>query len=235
MSGQGALKLGGDVRLEVIPAPPNWGSPGIQEPTLRECIRLGFPRVGLPDEVNVWRTKNLPHLYRGLRDVRAAQKSRAPTFLGFLHLAKILRDGTRVELGLANARVVTTAWVNFLVDSMQDAESNLIDLFIYHGIGTGSTAEAAGDTDIETELTTQYQTNNTRATGTATEGASANIYRSVGTNQVDAAVAITEHGLLNNATVGSGTLLDRTVFSVVNLASGESLQSTYELTVSAGG
>lgn len=138
----------------------------------------------------------------------------------------------RLEFGTASFRVVTTAGVGFIVDAFQNSVE--LEIMRYHGIGTGNTAEDVGDTDIETELTTQYSTNSTRATGSLTEGASANIFRSVGTNTVDASVSIVEHGLLSDSAVGSGVLLDRTVFSTISLGNGDSLQSTYDLTLSAG-
>lgn len=137
------------------------------------------------------------------------------------------------DYGLASLRVVTNAGVGYIVDAWQ----NTVELedMKYHGIGRGSTAAVVGDTDIETELTTEYQTNNTRATGSTTESAS-NIFRSVGTNTVDAdpATDITEHGILSNATVGSGVLFDRHVFGGINLDNGDSLQSTYDATFPAG-
>lgn len=138
----------------------------------------------------------------------------------------------RTFLGLASMRVVTTAGVNFLVDAFQNTTE--LENFIYHGIGTGTTAENVSDTALETELTTQYIVNSTRATGSATEGASANIFRSVGTNTVDASVAITEHAMMSQAATGGGTAWDRTVFSANNLTNGESLQSTYDGTFTAG-
>lgn len=227
-----ALQLGGDVKLRVI-RPNEIGSPGIQRASVAEIVRLGFPQWGLAEEVNLWRARNIPNLWRGMRDVRAAAKCRAPTMLGLLSLAKILADGTRIEYGLASARVVTTAGVNFLVDALQGTVEP--EILRYHGIGTGTTAEAVGDTALVTELTTQYNPDSTRATGTLAEGAAANIFRTVGTNTVDATVAITEHGILSQAATGGGTLLDRSVFSAVNLVSGESIQSTYELILSSGG
>lgn len=135
------------------------------------------------------------------------------------------------DYGLLSNRVVTTAGVNFIVDAFQ----NLTELenFKYHGLGTNSTAEANGDTGLGAELTTQYNPDSTRATGTTAEGGSANIFQSVGTNTVDGTAAVTEHGLFSAAS--AGTLLDRSVFSVVNLASGDGFQSTYSLTCSAGG
>jgi hypothetical protein len=141
-----------------------------------------------------------------------------------------------VPLGLASLKLMTTAGVNYIVDAFIDSPSgNNVELFDFHAIGTGSTAEAVGDTALVTELTTQYNPDNTRATGTPSEGATANIYRSVGTNTVDATAAIVEHMLTTQAATGGGTCFDRSVFSVVNLASGDSLQTTYEATFSSGG
>lgn len=136
-------------------------------------------------------------------------------------------------LGLLSQKVVTTAGVNFIVDAFQ----NIVELenMKYHGLGTGNTAENVADTALVTELTTEYNPNSTRATGTTIEGASANIFRTVATNTVDAAAAIVEHGIFSQAATGGGVLLDRSVFSVVNLANGDSLQTTYDLTCSAGG
>ncbi|MBA2447635.1 MAG: hypothetical protein H0V51_06370 [Chloroflexi bacterium] len=135
-------------------------------------------------------------------------------------------------LGVVSRKVVTTAGVGYLVDALQ----NLVEPenLKYHALGTGNAAEAVGDTALQTELTTQYNPDNTRATGSTIE-ASATVYRTVGTNTVDASAAVVEHGILTQAAVGGGVLLDRSVFSVVNLASSDSLTSTYELTLSAGG
>lgn len=200
--------------------------------TAADVLEHGSPQRGLPAEVNAWRLRNLPHLWRGYRRVALARTLRLPHFYGQLWLTLIRADGEPVELGLASMRVVTTAGVNFIVDSFQGTVEP--EILKYHGIGTGTNAEASGDTALQTELTTQYSSDNTRATGSLTEGASANIFRTVGTNTVDATVAITEHGILSQAATGGGTLLDRTVFSAVNMVSADSLQSTYDLTLTAG-
>ena len=136
------------------------------------------------------------------------------------------------DYGTVRRKVITTAGVGFLVDAWQ----NIVELEImkYHGIGTGAVAEAVGDTALGAELTTQYIVDGTRATGSTIEGAGANVFRTLGTNTVDAAAAITEHGILSIATTG-GVLWDRSVFSVINLASGDSLASTYDMTASSGG
>lgn len=137
------------------------------------------------------------------------------------------------ELGVLSTRVVTNSGVNYIVDAFQ----NLVEpeAMRYHGIGTGTAAEAVGDTALAAELTTQYSPDNTRATGTLGEGATANVFRTQGTNTVDEPVTITEHGIFTQAAVPGGTLLDRSVFAGIALASGDSLQTTYDLTFNAGG
>jgi hypothetical protein len=202
------------------------------ELSLAEIVHWGLPRAGLDDRVNAWRASNLRHLARGARRAVAARALRLANFYGSLYLTKISADGEVVEYGLASMRVVTTAGVNFLVDALQGTVEP--EILRYHGIGTGTNAEASGDAALQTEITTAYNPDSTRATGTLTEGASANIFRSVGTNTVDGAAAITEHGVLSQAATGGGTLLDRSVFSVINLASGDGLQSTYDFTLTAG-
>lgn len=137
------------------------------------------------------------------------------------------------DQGWVGWKLVTTAGVNFIVDAFQNSVE--VENLKFHGIGTGSTAEAIGDTTLVTELTTEYNPDSTRATGSLTEGASANIFRTVGTNTLDGTpgAALREHGIFSAA--AAGTLLDRTVYSAITLSSGDSLQSTYDLTCTAGG
>lgn len=203
-----------------------------RELSLPSIIYHGLPHFGLTREVFIWRLRNIPNLWRGLWKISAARALNISHFYGQLSLVKIAANGRITDYGLASLRVVTTTGVGFLVDSIQ----NLVEpeLLKFHGLGTSSTAEAVGDTGLITELTTQYNPDNTRATGTLAE-ASQTVFRTVGTNTVDAAAAVTEHGILTQAATGGGVLLDRSVFTVVNLANGDSLQSTYDLTIAAGG
>lgn len=136
------------------------------------------------------------------------------------------------DYGIVSRKVVTDNGVAGIVDALDNTVAN--QDWRYHGIGTGTNAEAAADTALQTELTTQYNPNNTRATGTFSQP-SANISQSQATNTVDASAAVTEHGVFTQAATGGGVLLDRSVFSVINLASGDSLQSTYQLTLTSGG
>jgi hypothetical protein len=201
-----------------------------REVNLREIAHHGLPRPGLDERVNTWRTRNVRHLWRGVRRVLAARTLRLANVYGSLYLVH-LSAGEAVELGLASMRVVTTAGVGYLTDALQGTTEP--ENLRYHGLGTGTNAEASGDTALQTELTTQYNPDNTRATGTLTESA-ANVFRTVGTNTVDASAAVTEQGIFSQAATGGGTLLDRSVFSVVNLAASDGLQSTYDFTIAAG-
>lgn len=140
--------------------------------------------------------------------------------------AKVIRANGDVEdLGIIATKLVTDAFVNFLVDQLQ-VETALFGDYKFHAMGTGATAENVSDVALVTPV-------ESRATGTQAEGASANIYQSVGTITATAARAIVEHGLFNAAT--GVTLMDRSVFTVINLATDDAIQFTYELTVPSGG
>lgn len=213
--------------------------PLVEKPSvsLKDLRFHGMPRLDLPKVVNDWREDNWAKRLRNaayrLKFFSSIAGKLSPEVRchSELYLGHI-RPGRDYEwLGLASVRVVTNNGVGFIVDAWQ----NILELEImkYHGIGTGTNAEAAGDSALQTELTTVYNPDSTRATGSLTE-TSANIFRTVGTNTVDGSAAITEHGILSQAATGGGTLLDRSVFSAVNLVSGDSLQSTYDLTLTAG-
>ena len=230
MHRSGAVNMSSELGLSVIPG--DLGSLAMRPVSLGQMARLGLPQRGLPDEVNRWRAKNFRHLRLGARDVHRAVRGDLPTFIGSLYLAHISPKWGRRELGLAGTRVVTTVWCELIVDRL--IASGNINAHNFHAVGTGSTAAVIGDSDMETEATTEYAADNTRPSGTQVEATSV-IYRTVGTITVDAQVLAREHGILDNATVGSGILMDRTVFALVTLENGDSLQATYELTITAGG
>lgn len=197
-----------------------------------QVVRRGLPTTGIK-EVDRYRWRNLPNLWRGFWKVAIATTLRLPHFYGAVYMKVLRSNGDIVDLGLVSMRVVTTAGVNFVVDAFQNSVE--VENLKYHGFGTGGAAEAVGNTALTTELTTEYATNNTRPTGTTTEGASANIYRTVATLTPDAAVAITEHGIFDQASNAGGTLWDRSLFSAVNLnGTGDALQATYDATFAAG-
>ena len=95
------------------------------------------------------------------------------------------------------------------------------------GLGSGSTAAAAGDTNLGSLLGSR------KVLGSATQSGSNNesiVFTTV-FEPGEATGAITEAGIFNAAT--SGTMLCRTVFPVVNKQSGDTLQVTWTVTLSA--
>lgn len=143
---------------------------------------------------------------------------------GFLSAVHIKADGTRTTLGVVSVRKITTAFRDYIVDSLQDSTTFPLDAFSFHGSGTGTTAEDNTQTALITEVAS-------RTDGTQGEGATANIYQTVGTINYSTAHAITEHGLFSAST--GGTMMDRSVFAAINVANGDSIQFTYEATFNA--
>jgi hypothetical protein len=200
--------------------------------TMGPSGQLSAKKMAPPKAPLSWRLNNMtrPDYVWGLLANKAAKGlsyfTGIPTMTAELKIRLLKANGAVIDYGTVGHRVVTTAFVDYMVDQMQTETSTWGD-FKYHDSGVGTTAAAIGDTDMETT------DGESRATGTQTEGASANIYRSVGTISYTTTKAITEHGLFNNTT--GATLLDRTVFSAINVTNGDSIQFTYDLTVSSGG
>jgi hypothetical protein len=218
----------GSLAVTHWPAPP--ARPAVR--TVAEAIRYGASR-SLLTRRGRWQRRNAANFQRSIMDQALFEDQRLPA-IGHLWGRVLHRDGNVTDLGLMSCRVVTTAGVNFLVDALQGLVEP--ELMRYHGVGTGTTAENVANTALVTELTTQYGTANTRPTGTLGEKTgSPNVFETAATITVSAAVAVTEHGIFSQAAAPGGTLLDRSVFAAVNLASGESLQATYQLTLPSGG
>lgn len=207
-----STKLFGDLQVKVIRAnrpPLVW--------RVRNTLRLGYIKGWLAYHV-------MRHIARAFGLL---------TGIATLEARLIRANGEVINYGVLSYRVVTDAGVAYIVDDW-DGGANIIDNFNYHGVGTGTNAEAAGDTALQTESTTVLNPDSTRATGTKSQPA-ANQMRTVGTVTFDGSAAITEHGIFTQAATGGGTLLDRSVFSAINVGNGDSIQFTYTLTLSSGG
>lgn len=115
--------------------------------------------------------------------------------------------------------LVVTAGKNWIAGRMYD--TGIPDEMSHMAIGTGTTAAAAGDTALGTQAGIVALTSTTVSTNTvqyvATFGAG------TGTG------AITEAGIFNAAS--SGTMLCRTVFSVINKGAADTLGITWTITV----
>ena len=135
---------------------------------------------------------------------------------GELKLTLTKPDGNTHETVVPN--IVVTDGKEYIASRMKDASATAMS---HMAIGTGSTAAAAGDAALGTEsgrvsLTSTTVTSNAVAY-VATFGAG------TGTG------AITEAGIFNASS--SGTLLCRTVFSVINKGAADTLGITWTVTV----
>jgi hypothetical protein len=140
--------------------------------------------------------------------------------------ARHTRDGQIIEERVVQDRLVTDSFVQKLVNELQSSSGGIAG-FKYHDSGTGTNAENAGDTSL------QIPCGEARDTGSQSEGASANIYKTVATHTYSATYAITEHGVFDASS--GGTLMDRSVFSAINVISGDKIEFTYEITFNSGG
>jgi hypothetical protein len=232
MSNTGNVNISGSLGFEVARSMPT------TTVSIDQLKFYGYPQRGLTDEVNDWRSGNQNKIKDELKRLAKAQKQNVQYLQGALYVRKIeANTGRIVSYGLAGTKQVTSAGVASIVSYMNGGATTTASVMKFHGIGTGASAEDSSNTALQTEATTQYNPDNTRATGSqaASSTATTATYTTVGTNTVDGAVAATEHGIFSNNTVGAGILLDRTVFSVVNLASADALQTTYVLTFNTGG
>lgn len=234
MNKESAVGASGSLFLDIVRGAKVNDYP--DDPSFREIAQWGFPNSRLPFAVNQWRQANcrrlIPQVAR-LAVARGAQKIHGMPFMYGALWLKMFRGDDVLDLGLASLRVVTTAGVTYIAADIA-ASANDSNLFKFHGFGTGTTAEASGDTALVTELTTQYNPDNTRPTGS--QASATNTYTTVATVSPDSGgtIAVTEHGIFT--ATSAGTLLDRSVFSAVNLVAGsDSLQATYVLTLPAGG
>ncbi len=114
--------------------------------------------------------------------------------------------------------LVVTTGKNFIASRMKDTTDTAMS---HMAIGSGTTAAAVGDTALESSLgrvsltSTTVTTNNVAYVATFPAG--------TGTG------AVTEAGLFNASS--GGTMLCRTVFSVINKGSADTLGITWTVTV----
>tara|TARA_B100000131_G_scaffold319889_1_gene366698 strand:- start:563 stop:1012 length:450 start_codon:yes stop_codon:yes gene_type:complete len=115
--------------------------------------------------------------------------------------------------------VVVTVGLGYIASRMKDASATAMS---HMAVGSGSTAAAAGNTTLETELGRVTLTSTTVSTNTVQY--IGDFPAGTGTG------AVVEAGVLNASS--GGTLLCRTVFSVVNKGASDTLKVTWTITVS---
>lgn len=213
----------GAVALRIITG--GYGIPAEEAMTLYECVRKA---VVVESELR-------GVVYRGpSSEFLVTQSNYTSLYAELVARGVEFRDKYQLEnYGVLSHKKVTDVGVALLIDTFDNTLT--VGDERYHGLGTGSVAEDPTDTALTTELTTQYTPSNTRATGTFSQP-TAPQSRSVATNTIETAgVAVTEHGIFNQASNAGGILFDKSIFSVINLAIADSLQSMYTLTATSGG
>ncbi len=115
--------------------------------------------------------------------------------------------------------VVVTVGLGYIASRMKDATATAMS---HMAIGSNNTAAAAGNTALGTELGRVALTSTTVSTNTVQY--IGDFPAGTGTG------AVVEAGVLNASS--SGTLLCRTVFSVVNKGASDTLKVTWTITVS---
>ena len=141
----------------------------------------------------------------------------------------MINDGLKLKGKLAIAlngdvvqevdNLVVTAGKGYVASRIKDASATAMS---HMAIGSGSTAAAASDTALGSELGRVSLTSTTVSSAVVTYVAT--FAAGTGTG------AVTEAALLNAAS--GGTMLCRTVFSVVNKGSADSMTITWTVTVS---
>lgn len=183
-------------------------------------------------EYDIAKMKPAPLLFRwtfkeahvAFRHLFEPGKTRVLAPEGRLYAKVKRKNGTVEDLGLISKRVITDTFVNYLVDQLQSSTGGISN-FRFHAAGISASAENQTNTALGSEVSS-------RGTGTQTEGATANIYQTVGTVNFTAAFAIVEHGLFR---ASSGDVLaDRSVFGAINVGNGDGIEFTYELELPAG-
>lgn len=136
-------------------------------------------------------------------------------------VALVLRDkkgNVKEERTIKN--LIVDTGLNFICDRMKDDETAMTHM----ALGSGSTAAAAGDTTLGSQLGSREALDSSTVTNNE-------IVYVASFEAGDATGAVTEAGIFNAST--GGTMLCRTVFSVVNKAADDTLSVTWTITLSA--
>ena len=116
--------------------------------------------------------------------------------------------------------LVVTVGKNYIASRMKDATATAMT---HMEVGTGTTAAAVGDTTLQTAVASSRVTLTSTTVTTNSVAYVATFPAGTGTG------ALTEAGIFNAAS--AGTLLCRTVFSVINKGAADTLGITWTVTV----
>jgi hypothetical protein len=130
-------------------------------------------------------------------------------------------DG-KIKKKMSLKNLVVTAGKVFIAASMAKTTVNTPAAMTHMAVGTNNTAPVVGDTTLNTELARVALASATPASATIVYVAT--FPAGTGTG------ALVEAGIFN--ATPAGTMLCRTIFSVINKAAGDSLTITWTITIS---
>ena len=134
----------------------------------------------------------------------------------------VLRDKNgNVKEERTEKNLVVTSGLGYIASRMKDASATAMS---HMALGSGTTNEAAGQTDLVTLLGAREALDSTTVTANAVAYVSS-------FEAGDATGAVTEAGIFNAST--GGTMLCRVKFDVVNKAADDTMTVTWTITVSA--
>jgi hypothetical protein len=136
-------------------------------------------------------------------------------------VALVLRDkdgNIKDERNIKN--LIVDTGLNFICDRMKDDETAMTHM----ALGSGTTAAAAGDTSLESQLGSRELLDSSTVTNNQIVFISS-------FEASDATGAVSEAAIFNAAS--GGTMLCRTVFSVVNKAADDTLTVNWTITLTA--
>lgn len=142
---------------------------------------------------------------------------------GQLEIVVMDKDGN-VKESRNVCNLVVNAGLAYIISRMVGTAKNVMS---HMAVGSGTTAAAAGDTDLGTILGSRKSLTSATITGSDNEKVTyvATFAAGEGTG------AVTEAGIFNASTAGD--MLCRTVFSVVNKGADDTMTITWVITLSA--
>jgi len=129
-------------------------------------------------------------------------------------------DGS-VKETRSEKNLVVTAGLGFIASRMKDTTDGAMS---HMAVGSGTTAAAAGQTDLVSILGSREALDSTSVSGAV-------VTYVCGFEAGDGTGAITEAGIFNASS--GGTMLCRTVFSAVNKAADDTMTITWTITLAA--
>jgi hypothetical protein len=167
----------------------------------------------------------MPHDEIGVADALEVSMGRNRAFDDHFTITGRVELVLRDKLGRFKARrvinnLVVTAGKNHIADQLSSAPGG--SAMSHMAVGTGSTAPAAGDTTLGTEIDRNALTSRTDAT---------NVVTYVGDWAAGDATnsAIAEAGIFNASS--AGTMLARATFTAINKGASDTLKITWTVTI----